>query len=699
MRQKSLVWIRLLFTLFFIIVFSPLHAQVHFEDVTAFRGISAFNSSETMGSGISAADFDNDGDIDMFVGTNIDQISHLYRNDGNGFFEEIAESVNLIVPGRVHSAIWFDYDGDHLLDLLVGGTLSEVNSFENIFVMLFKQLDNGSFSDVTRFTNLEIEDSGAHFGGAAAGDINNDGHLDLFFSAWNGQRYIYLNTGLGDFIDITSSAIGEKRLPYFQPLFYDINEDGWVDLHLNVDGKADELWINNKDNTFTNVAGDLGLDSDFNEMGITLGDYDNDGDMEMYMSNINSVGKHNVFFKNESENGLLKFNETAEALGIGQAGWGWGVTFLDADNDGLLDLAATNGWTRFDAQQSLFFRNTDGVSFEDVSAEYNYNLIRHGTTLIAFDIDRDGDLDMVESLKTIPNQPIALSIMENQLPDSNTGRNYFVVKPRMEGDNHFSIGSKVAITIGDITMTRPITAGISFWGQEPAEAFFGLGNATHIDEVKITWPNGETSIWDDFESNNVITLTDSGTVHSPINLEVTNEGVRPEFQWSDNSNNEEGFIIERSTSIDFEDITAFYIDENQTEFISDLLPSHPIYYFRIKAYKSSYVSKESNIVVVENDEEAFIIASIDKPQTARQQLHFYPNPTHSSINIQFVSDYYGVFKLRIINSTGSVISSTQFVKEEQTLEREIMIKGEAGVYTIVLTTPDGVITKKLIKVN
>lgn len=699
MRQPSHVWIRLLYTLIFVTACSPIYAQVHFEDVTSTRGISAFNSSETMGSGVSAADFDNDGDIDMFVGTNIDQISHLYRNDGNGFFEDIAESVNLIVPGRVHSAIWFDYDGDHLLDLLVGGTLNEVNSFENIFVKLFKQLDNGTFSDVTRFTNLEIEDSGAHFGGAAAGDINNDGHLDLFFSAWNGQRYVYLNTGIGDFIDITSSAIGEKRLPYFQPLFYDFNEDGWVDLHLNVDGKADEFWINNKDNTFTNVAKELGLDSDFNEMGITLGDYDNDGDMEMYMSNINSVGKHNVFFKNESQNGTLEFTESAEELGIGQAGWGWGVTFFDADNDGLLDLAATNGWTRFDAQQSLFFRNTDGASFEDVSTDYNYNLVRHGTTLIAFDLDRDGDLDMVESLKPIPNQPIALSIMENQLSENNTGGNYFVVKPRMEGDNHFSIGSKVAITSGDITMTRPITAGISFWGQEPAEAFFGLGNASHIDEVKITWPNGETSVWNDFEGNMVITLTDSGTVHAPIKLEVTNPGVRPEFQWSDNSSNEEGFIIERSTSIDFDEITEFYVSENQTEFSSDLLPSHPTYYFRVKAYKASYISRHSNTVIVENDEEAFIIASVDEPQLNNQQLHFYPNPTNSSINLQFESDYHGTFELAIISSTGSVISTSQFVKQAQIWKHQIALKGDAGVYTLVLTTPKDVIVKKLIKIN
>jgi enediyne biosynthesis protein E4 len=699
MRQSRLVWMRLLYILVFIVAFLPLKAQVFFEDVTASRGISPFNSSETIGSGVSAADFDNDGDIDMFVGTSIDQISHLYRNDGNGSFEDIAESVNLIIPGRVHSAIWFDYDGDHLLDLLVGGTLGDDNPFENIFIMLFKQSQNGMFSDVTQFTNLEIEDSGSYFGGAAAGDINNDGHLDLFISAWHGQRYIYLNTGFGKFTDITETAIGEKRLPHLQPLFYDINQDGWIDLHLNVDGQKDEFWINNKDNTFTNVAKELGLDSDFNEMGITLGDYDNDGDMEMYMSNINSVGKHNVFFKNESEDDRLEFKEIAEELGVGQAGWGWGVTFFDADNDGLLDLAATNGWTRFEAQESLFFRNTDGSSFEDVSTNYNYNIARHGTTLIAFDLERDGDLDMVESLKTIPDQPISLSIMENQLSESTEQKNYFVVKPRMDGFNHFAIGSEVEVTTGELTMIRPITAGVSFWGQEPAEAFFGLSNNTHIDEVKITWPNGETSVWKDFDANEVITLTDTGTVHAPINFEVTVDGIRPEFHWDDLSTNEEGFIIERSTTEDFEDITEFHVDANQRFYESELLPAYPSYYFRVKAYKSSYISRQSNSVVIENNLEEFIIAGIDDPIDHSKQLKLFPNPTQKSVTLLFDNEYYGEFEVSLISGTGSIISKAQYIKQEQIWEKTLQLNGSAGVYIVILTSPNGVITKKLIKVN
>ena len=406
MRQPPLIWIRLLYAFMFIAICIPLRAQVFFEDVTSSRGISPFTSSITIGSGVSAADFDNDGDIDLFVGTGIDQNSHLYRNDGNGHFEEIAEAVNLIVPGRVHSAIWFDYDGDHRLDLFVGGTLGDSNPFENIFIKLFKQTSSGNFVDVTRFMDLEIEDTGSYFGGAAAGDINNDGHLDLFYAAWHGQRYIYLNDGFGNFTDITDSAIGEKKLPHLQPVIYDINKDGWADLLLNIDGKANELWINNKDNTFTNVAEDLGVASTFNEMGITIGDYDNDGDMEMYMSNISRPGQYNVFFKNESSEDGLKFNEISNDLGVGDAGWGWGVTFLDADNDGYLDLAATNGWTKHSVDQSKFWKNNQDGTFEDVSSAYNYDLFRHGTTLIAFDLERDGDLDMVESLKTSPDQPI-----------------------------------------------------------------------------------------------------------------------------------------------------------------------------------------------------------------------------------------------------------------------------------------------------
>jgi len=219
-----------------------------------------------------------------------------------------------------------------------------------------------------------------------------------------------------------------------------------------------------------------------------------------------------VLFRNDTTGGALQFTEVAENTGVAFAGWAWGCTFFDADNDGLLDLAVTNGWSvRFDFDPSVFFLNLGGnpVTFSDLSDTVGFNDTLRGVSLIAADYDRDGHLDLVQTTRTLREQTSQLRLLKNDPDPQADSNNYLVIKPRMEGPNHWAIGAVVQARAGEITMMRLITAGTSFMGQEPAEAHFGLGPVEQVDEVIIHWPDGTRSVVTNISANQVLKVDNS----------------------------------------------------------------------------------------------------------------------------------------------------------------------------------------------
>jgi hypothetical protein len=171
-----------------------------------------------------------------------------------------------------------------------------------------------------------------------------------------------------------------------------------------------------------------------------------------------------------------------------------------------VDLAATNGTFTSQPDPSLFYwnRSTDPVRFADASDAVAFNDTIFGSCLISFDYDRDGDLDLVQS--TDIEQ---LRLLENETLDGRTKGNYLVVQPRMDGPNRFAIGATVRIEIGEQRMTRLIQAGTSYLGQEPAEAFFGIGDATGVDRVEIEWPGGMQTVYENIDVNQVLLITET----------------------------------------------------------------------------------------------------------------------------------------------------------------------------------------------
>ncbi|HRC85923.1 MAG TPA: ASPIC/UnbV domain-containing protein [Thermoanaerobaculia bacterium] len=187
----------------------------------------------------------------------------------------------------------------------------------------------------------------------------------------------------------------------------------------------------------------------------------------------------------------MAFTEVAASLGVDNTGWGWGTTFLDADLDGDLDLAVTNGFseTGFEHDASRFFQNggAPAWSFTDISDAIGFNDTLWGSSLVCFDLNHDGLPDLVQTTKVHP-APGPLRLL---LGSGVTGRHWVRIVPRMPAPNHQAIGAVVRARVGATVQSRLVTAGISFMGQEPAESFFGLGTATRVDQVVVEWPDGK----------------------------------------------------------------------------------------------------------------------------------------------------------------------------------------------------------------
>jgi hypothetical protein len=319
-----------------------------------------------------------------------------------------------------------------------------------------------------------------------------------------------LNRGDGTFEDISeSSGVGIGVRHMHQSMMFDANHDGLMDIYVAVDFEPNILWINNGDHTFTDHAPTMHLDNAMNDMGLAISDYNNDGRLDLYITNVYvddgppRSWRHNVLYRNDSTRFATAFQDRSLDLAVADGRWGWGTTFLDYDLDGFVDIAATNGWG-FDPwteDASRLFRNVDGVSpFEDVSDDVGFNDTEFGSSLVSFDRDRDGDRDLLQLCNGG-----RLRLLDNRLDGRGSGH-FLTVRPRMDGANHRAIGAVVQVRAKGRIQTRLITAGTSYMGQEPAEAHFGFGVESRVDALVVYWPDGAVSTVTNLPSDRVVTV-------------------------------------------------------------------------------------------------------------------------------------------------------------------------------------------------
>lgn len=485
-----------------------------FEDKAAEWGVSAIPNSLQYGSGMSFYDFDEDGWDDLSF-TMVDDSVRFYRNTGSGF--ELLPSY-VYGEGRLKHLVWVDYDNDGDLD--IGYT-----TFEGKYFLLNND-GNFNFTDVSEEAGL-IRANERHYG-MCFGDYNRDGLLDMYVtvyeqlgdeSYWTRLNHLYRNNGDGTFDNVTEQAgVGDGIRLSFKGVWMDYNLDGWPDLFvINDRVYQNSLYHNNGDGTFTDVSEAAGIQLGGQDpMTATVGDFDNDGDLDIYMTNTNSPFKRGQLLVN---NGDGTFSQLAAEYGVDVFGWTWGAVWIDYDNDTDQDLYVGNGHPNLSVAQSPNFmlENQNGLFFDDISATAmdgpddlrSYSVARG-------DFDNDGYYD----IGVLNRAPHDVNLWKN----AGGTNNYIKITLTGTASNRMAIGSWIRVYINGNEYTQYTLCGENYIAQNSQHHIIGAGDATVVDSVKIEYNRGHVDAYYSLPVNNHYYFTE-GDTYSAFILPIENQTI------------------------------------------------------------------------------------------------------------------------------------------------------------------------------
>lgn len=521
-------------------------AGIHFEHYNGARGQRYF--IEPLGGGAAFLDYNNDGFQDIYFvnGADLPSLAEgrsdgiepprnaLYRNNGDGTFTDVAMESGVVDAGYGMGCAVGDYDNDGFPDLYV------TNFGANVF---FRNNGDGTFTNATRETGTGDIRWGAS---CAFVDYDNDGFLDLYVTnyvkydiesdqvcmnkevrvycdprLYEGELDIlYRNNGDGTFTDVTEAAGFSGATGRGLALAWgDYDDDSDMDLYIANDADQNFLYRNNGDGTFTDVSLTAGVgfseDGDAeNGMGADFGDYDNDGRLDLVVTNFQ--GQTNTLYHNE-ENGLFSDVSYASQIGTMSLSYlAWGVGFCDYDNDGYQDLFIANGHldenvqafnpTGFYEQPNQLFRNNRNGTFDEVGTDSGsgMHLEKVSRGFAYADYDNDGDLDLlVTNLKDVPDL----------LQNGGNQNAWLTLKLIGTRSNRDAIGARIKVTTGNLTQVREVRSGSSYLSQNDMRLHFGLGKYHQVDRVEIRWPSGLQERIEGLKANQILTLVE-GSVKS-----------------------------------------------------------------------------------------------------------------------------------------------------------------------------------------
>lgn len=467
------------FTLFIGLLLLPLPgiAQIHFQNQAEQLGIVALKTDFSIGNGVSFVDFNQDGWDDLTIGTPKGKFIDFYQNQG-GTFKRIFP----LVTHRDESKqiIWVDFDNDNDLDLFVA-TYDGPNR-------LYENKGDLQFEDITEQSGLPLQDEYTY--GAVWGDYNRDGWLDLYFGSHKDvtpDKYnkLFRNEGNKTFTDVSQATQSAdlNKVPFCSG-FIDVNNDQWPDIYTANDKLTyNTLLVNNRRGEFLSVGDLTHSDLRMNAMCVNMGDFNNDGWQDIYVTNT-PIG--NKLLRNDGLQAasiLPTFTEIAEAAGVGYYGHSWASNFLDADNDGDLDLyvSGTMKISSMANRTSLFYENLGDGTFRTPDVGMAADSARSFVNAIG-DVNQDGYPDIA---------------VQNNPPNYhhcwvNSGGNLNWIKVKLKGvkSNRDAVGARVEVYCDSLYQMQYRNCGNGFMGQNTQTLLFGCNRFEQADSLVITWPTG-----------------------------------------------------------------------------------------------------------------------------------------------------------------------------------------------------------------
>ena len=478
-----------------------------FERIETISGLDILEENN----GVAVADFDNDNDLDLFVVAKEREnqneartISRLFRNNNDGSFTDVTENSGLLniisgpsiegeflgLDGAKFGVSWGDFNNDGFPDLF----FTHVSN-----VQLFQNMGDGTFNDVTRFAGIDYSEE-CRATGATWFDCDNDGYLDIFISDWEGcdENSLFKNNGDGTFQKIQFTQ-DEVVAPSYTMLPFDFNSDGWMDMYVTNDKNfSNNLYINQAGNGFVDYAQSYGAANAFDDMGIAIGDIENDGDFDIFLTGISE----NALLVNSGSN---NYSEESLNFNLGGTSWSWGCKFADFDLDFDEDLLIVNGF-RAIVESNVYYENLldEGKNeFKDSSVDVGLTEFTQSPENLPFDYDNDGDLDLF-----ISNSDRESYFYENKTIN-NPSSNFTWFKLELEGtiSNRDAIGTKVEIKTPSGKLVR-YHSGVGFISQSLQPVHFGLNGDNEVLELTIYWPSGLIDSYTNLAVNSTFKATE-----------------------------------------------------------------------------------------------------------------------------------------------------------------------------------------------
>ena len=501
-----------------------------FQNIAPELGLDTFDLS----GGAIADDFDNDGYLDIVVSTwnTVGQI-RFFRNNRNGTFSERTKEAGLLGLYGGLNLVQADYDNDGDVDILVlrGAWLEKQGQHPN---SLLRNNDDGTFTDVTFKAGL----GNVHYPTQTAswGDYDNDGHLDLYIGNEFSEKLpapcqLFHNNGDGTFTDVARKA-GVQNHHYAKSVIWgDYDGDRWPDLYVSNFRGANRLYRNNRDGTFTTMAGKLKVDRPEVSFPAWFWDFNNDGILDLYVSAYSARIKHLTasllgmpvdielarLYRGVGDG---SFEEVASQYNLIHPTAPMGSNFGDLDNDGYLDFYLGTGYPDYKSlMPNVMYRNQSGKRFADVSMAGGFSHLQKGHGVVFADLDNDGDQDIFEQMGgAYAGDGFSNVLYENPGFDNH----WIAIKLVGERSNRSAIGARIQVDIIENDVRRSIYKHVNSggtFGANPLRQTIGLGKASRIEMLEIFWPTtGLTQTFHDVPFDQFIQIIEGEAGYTPLQL-------------------------------------------------------------------------------------------------------------------------------------------------------------------------------------